>query len=56
MTGELAVAVFARVVDATALHLDGNDVSGSTIVFTAGLRIEIDATHWVLEALCRTNS
>jgi hypothetical protein len=40
-----SVAFLARIVDATALHLDRNDVGGSVKVFAPGLRIEIDATH-----------
>ena len=40
-----SVAFLARIVDATALHLDRNDVGGSVKVFAPGLRIEIHATH-----------
>jgi hypothetical protein len=43
--GQRRVALLARVVDATALHLDRNDVGGSVEVFAPGLRIEIHATH-----------
>jgi hypothetical protein len=40
-----SVAFLARIVDATALHLDRNDVGGSMKVFAASLRVEIHATH-----------
>jgi hypothetical protein len=40
-----SVAFLARIVDATALHLDRNDVGGSVKMFAPGLRIEIYATH-----------
>jgi hypothetical protein len=43
--GERPVAFLARIVDATALHLDRNDVGGSVKMFASGLRIEIYATH-----------
>lgn len=43
--GERGVAICARIVDATALHLDRNNVGWSVIMFATGLRIEIDATH-----------
>jgi hypothetical protein len=45
MFGQRCVTILARIVDATALHLDRNDVGGSVEVFAPGLRIEIHATH-----------
>jgi hypothetical protein len=45
MIGESNVAIFARVVDAAALHLDRDNVSWSVIVFAARLRAELDPAH-----------
>jgi hypothetical protein len=44
--GEHRVAVFAGIVDAAALHLDRNNISGSVIVLATGLRIKVDATNF----------
>jgi hypothetical protein len=44
--GERSVAVFTGVVDATAPHLDGDNVSGLVIVLAPSLRIKIDATNF----------
>ena len=44
--GERGVTVFAGKVDATAFHLDRNNVSGSVIVLAARLRIKVDATNF----------
>ena len=44
--GKHRVAVFAGEVDATALHLDRNNVSGSVVVLAARLRIKVDATNF----------
>jgi hypothetical protein len=46
MIGERVMTILACVVDATALHLDGDDVSGSVIVLATSLRIKIDATNF----------
>jgi hypothetical protein len=46
MIGERLVAVFAAVVKATTLHLDGNNVGGPVIMPATGLGIEIDAVHF----------
>jgi hypothetical protein len=43
--GERRVAICARIIDATALHLDRNNVGWSVIMFATGLPIEIDAMH-----------
>jgi hypothetical protein len=49
MVSERHMAIFARVVDATALHLDRNDVGWTAIMLATGLRIEIDAPHvWTI--------
>lgn len=45
MIGERCVAVFARIVDSAALHLDRNHIGWFTVMLATGLRIEIDATH-----------
>ena len=45
MIGERGVAVLARIVDATALHLDCDNVGWSPIMLTTSLRIQIDAAH-----------
>jgi len=37
--GERNMTIFASVINPAAIHLDGDDVSGSMIVFTPGLRI-----------------
>jgi hypothetical protein len=39
MTRERLMALFAPVVDATASHLDGNDVELRVVVDAAGLRV-----------------
>jgi hypothetical protein len=44
--GERSVAIFAGIVDATALHFDGDNVRGSVIVLAPSLRIKIDATNF----------
>ena len=41
MIGERSMAILARIVDTTALHLDGNDVSRTPIVFATGIRIKV---------------
>ena len=46
MISERAMTILASIVDATALHLDRDDVSGSVIVLATGLRIEIDAANF----------
>jgi hypothetical protein len=46
MIGERVMTIFASIVDATALHLDRDDVGGPVIVLATGLRIEIDATNF----------
>src|SRR5450755_2222010 len=43
--GERRVAVFACVVNATALHLDRDNVSRPMIVGAPGLRIQVEAAH-----------
>ena len=45
MIHERDVAVFASVVDAAALHLDGDDVGGGVVMEAAGLRIEVEAVN-----------
>jgi len=45
MIGERGVAVLAGIVDATALHLDRNNVAWPVIVPAASLRIKIYATN-----------
>jgi hypothetical protein len=45
MIGEDDVAILAGVVNATALHLDGNNVSRPVIVDATSVRIEIDPTN-----------
>jgi hypothetical protein len=44
--GERGVAVFARIVDTAALHLDGNNVGWPVIVFATCLRVDVDAKHF----------
>ena len=46
MIGERVMTILAGIVNATALHLDRDDVSGSVIVLATGLRIEIDAANF----------
>jgi hypothetical protein len=46
MIGERSMAIFAGIVDATTLHLDGDNVSGPVIVHAPSLRIKIDATNF----------
>jgi hypothetical protein len=46
MVGEGDVAVFAGVVDAAALHFDGDDVERGVVVEAAGLRIEVEAVDF----------
>jgi hypothetical protein len=41
--GEGVVAIFAGVIDAAALHLNGDDVGRFMVVNAAGLRIKIQA-------------
>jgi hypothetical protein len=43
--GERCVAIFARIVNPTTLHLDRNHVGWSAIMFATGLRTEIHSTH-----------
>jgi hypothetical protein len=43
MTGEGNMAILAGVVEAAALHLDGDDVGGAVVVEAAGLGIEVEA-------------
>jgi hypothetical protein len=45
MVGERRMTIVARIVDATALHLDCDNVGWSVIMFTTRLRIQIDAAH-----------
>jgi len=45
MIREGEVAVFASVVDATAFHLNGDDVGGGVVMEAAGLRIEVEAVN-----------
>ena len=45
MIRERDVAVFASVVNATAFHLDGDDVGGGVVMEAAGLRIEVEAVN-----------
>jgi hypothetical protein len=44
MVSERGVAILARIVDATTLGFDGNDVGWSVVMEATGLRIKIDAT------------
>jgi hypothetical protein len=44
--GERSVAIFAGIVNATTLHPDGDNVSGSVIVLATSLRTKIDATNF----------
>jgi hypothetical protein len=44
--GERSVAIFAGIVNATTLHLDGDNVSGPVIVHALSLRTKIDATNF----------
>jgi hypothetical protein len=46
MIGERVMTILASIVDATALHLDRDDVSGSVIVLATGLPIKIDAMNF----------
>lgn len=46
MVGKGIVAVFAGVIDAAALHFDGNDVERRMVMKAAGLRIEIQAADF----------
>jgi hypothetical protein len=43
--GQSRVAIFARIVNPAALHLDRDDVRGPVVMCTTGLRIEIDTAH-----------
>ena len=45
MTGEHLVAILAGIVDAAALHFDGDNVRGTAVVLAASLRVEIAAAH-----------
>jgi len=46
MTGEGNMAILAGVVEAAALHLDGDDVSEVVVVEAAGLRIEVQSVDF----------
>jgi hypothetical protein len=46
MIGEGSVAVFAGIVNAAALHLDRNNVSGSMVMLATSLRIKIHAANF----------
>ena len=46
MTGEGNMAILAGVVEAAALHLDGDDVCGVVVVEAAGLRIEVQSVDF----------
>jgi hypothetical protein len=43
--GKRAVAILARIIDATTFHLDGDDVTGPPIVYAARLRIDFYSSH-----------
>lgn len=43
--GQNKVAIFARIVNPAALHLDRDDVRGSVVMCTTGLGINIDTAH-----------
>jgi hypothetical protein len=45
MIGKRGVTVFARVIHAAALELDGDDVGWSVIVGATGLRVEMNAAY-----------
>jgi len=45
MIGEGGVAVDTGVVEAAALHADGDDIEGRVVVGAAGLGVEIDSMH-----------
>jgi hypothetical protein len=45
MTGEGLVAFLAGVVNATAFHFDGDDVSGCFVMGAARLAIKVDPTN-----------
>jgi hypothetical protein len=47
MACQSIMAIFAGVVDAAALHPDGNDVQGRVVVSTARLRIQSNAAHFM---------
>jgi len=50
---ENGVAIFARIVNAAALHLYCNNVGRPAVVLTTGLRVEIDATNiWKSRSHC----
>ena len=42
---ESGVTIFARVVNAAALHLDRNNVGRPVVMLATGLRIKIEATN-----------
>jgi hypothetical protein len=46
MISKRVMTILASIVDATALHFDRINVSGSVIVLATGLWIEIDATNF----------
>ena len=46
MIGERIMTILASIVDATALHLDRDDVGAAVIVRATGMPIEIDATNF----------
>ena len=51
MPGQRNVAILAGVVEAAALHLDGDDVGGAVVVEASGLGIEVQsADFW---SFCR---
>jgi len=45
MIGQCVVALLAGIVDAAALHLDGDDVELGPIVSAARLRVQIDSAN-----------
>jgi len=51
MAGEGDVAILAGVVEAAALHLDGDDVHEAVVVEAAGLGIEVQAADF--GSVCR---
>lgn len=45
MIRQRRVAIFTGIVEAAALHLDRDNVSGSMIMFAAGLGVDVDAAY-----------
>ena len=45
MDGECIMAVFARIVGVTALHLDRDDVHWLVVMSAAGLSVKTDSVH-----------